>query len=75
MKLTEADIEILLATLRRTLVAARTVEIDSAVGIVHRDNLNTGYVESFPTDGRTFKITINGGATETRGEPIIDIKP
>jgi len=61
-----ATIDQILANIRTAIGGARTWHAVRAIGIVHRDDWDTGTVKSEPTDGITFTITINGGATETR---------
>lgn len=67
---TQEQIEEIITLLRRDLASATSWSVNFAVGIEHRDNWLSGWRESFPTDGRTITIEINGGARETEGEPI-----
>ncbi len=73
MKLTEEQVDIILAALRKEMLSpGAEISTYTEAGMCKRENWNTGLMVAEPNDTKTIKLIIkfNGGARNTVGEPI-----
>jgi hypothetical protein len=69
-RMTEADVDRVLAALKVAMLSAETVRVDGQAGVSERDNYHTGCVEAAPNGTYTYTFLINGGAYDGKGDPI-----